>query len=223
MPAICDWTLELACRQLVAWRRRFDRRHWTMSVNVDSQHLTERGFVRRVDEVLRRTGLEPNGLILEITETAMMSTSRQTTAVLQELRDRGIGLHIDDFGTGYATLTYLHQVPARAVKIDASFVTEMLVDERHREIVRGISSLAHNLGLEVIAEGIETPPHVRALRDLGCDLQRPATDRPRVRPGEAPANGPGRVCCGAVDSSPGTGRGPQTGPKLAPVTRRSLG
>ena len=169
MPMICDWTMEQACRQLVEWRRRFDNRDWTMSVNIDSQHLGEGGFVRRVDEALRHTGLEPSGLVLEITETAMMSTSPQTTAALHELCERGIALHIDDFGTGYATLTYLHQVPARAVKVDASFVTEMLIDERHHEIVRGISTLAHNLGLEVIVEGIETPPHARALRDLGCD------------------------------------------------------
>ncbi len=89
--------------------------------------------------------------------------------MLRRLRDRGIALHIDDFGTGYATLSYLHRVPGRALKIDASFITEMTADERHHEIVRSIVGLAHKLGLEVVAEGVETPLQLQALSDLGCD------------------------------------------------------
>lgn len=171
MPRICEWTLEHACDQLARWRRRFPRREpWTMSVNIDSQHLIDPGFVDQVDRILDAQGLAPGELNLEVTETAMMSRSARATAILHELTQRGIALHIDDFGTGYASLSYLHRLPSRAVKIDASFVTAMLDDERHREIVRSIVDLAHKLDLEVIAEGIETPLHLEALQGLGCDL-----------------------------------------------------
>lgn len=169
MPAITQWTLEHACRQLVDWQQRFGRPDWTMSVNIDSRLLTEHGFANRVDRVLRTSGLAPSSLNLEVTETAMMSSSPESGALLGRLRDRGIALHIDDFGTGYATLSYLHRVPGRALKIDASFITDMTGDQRHHEIVRSIIGLAHKLGLEVIAEGVETPLHLQALRDLGCD------------------------------------------------------
>ena len=170
IPAISKWSLERACHQLADWQRQFPLgSQWTMSINVDSRHLTEPGFADTIDRVLRASGLAPSSLILEVTETAMMSSSPRATAVLHRLKRRGIALHIDDFGTGYATLSYLHRVPGRALKVDASFVTEMLADERHHEIVRSIVGLAHNLGLEVIAEGIETPLHLEALRDLGCD------------------------------------------------------
>ncbi len=169
MPAITEWTLERACHQLAEWQRSFDQPGWTMSVNIDARLLTERGFAAKVDRVLRASGLAPSSLNLEVTETAMMSSSPEAAAMLSRLRDRGIALHIDDFGTGYATLSYLHRVPGRALKIDASFVTDMTGDQRHREIVRSIIGLAHKLDLEVIAEGVETPLHLQALRDLGCD------------------------------------------------------
>ncbi len=171
MPAIAEWTLERACRRLAGWRQRWPRAAgWTMSVNIDSGRLGEPALAAKVDRILGAAGLPPELLILELTETAMMSSSRGSTAMLCRLARRGVALHIDDFGTGYASLSYLHRVPGRAVKIDASFVTEMTADERHREIVRSIVGLAHNLGLEVIAEGVETPLHHQALRALGCDL-----------------------------------------------------
>ena len=140
-----------------------------MSVNIDFQRLTDPAFLEQIDRTLRRSSLAPADLRLEVTETAVTSTSPRATATLHELTRRGIALHIDDFGTGYATLSYLHRVPSRAVKIDASFVTAMLDDDRHREIVCSIVGLAHKLDLEVIAEGIETPPHLEALSELGCD------------------------------------------------------
>ncbi len=169
MPAITEWTLERACRQLADWQLRFGQPAWTMSVNIDARLLTERTFAARVDRVLRTSGLSPSSLNLEVTETAMMSSSAESSAMLGRLRDRGIALHIDDFGTGYATLSYLHRVPGQALKIDASFITGMTCDQRHHEIVRSIVGLAHKLGLQVIAEGVETPLHLRALRDLGCE------------------------------------------------------
>ncbi len=169
MPELCAWTLDQACQQLAKWHRLFPKERWTISVNIDSQHLSEPGFVSRVDSFLQRSGLTADSLNLEITESAMMGSDEQSTAVLNQLRDRGVDLHIDDFGTGYATLSYLYRVPGRAVKIDASFITGMLNDSRHLAIVRSIVDLAHNLGFEVIAEGIETPPQLQALREMGCD------------------------------------------------------
>ena len=169
MPEICQWTLDNACRQLALWRQRFPFEPWTMSVNIDSRHLVEPGFVDRIDRILSRERITPSCLSLEITESAMLTSSHLATAVLHRLKDRGIQLHIDDFGTGYATLSYLHRIPGQAVKIDASFITRMLHDDRHLEIVRSIIGLAHNLDLEVVAEGVETPPQLRRLRKLGCD------------------------------------------------------
>lgn len=169
MPAIGEWTLERACYQLAGWRRRYPQQSWTMSVNVDSQHLTEPGFLDQIDRVLRQSGLGPERLILELTETAVVAGCEQTTEVLQQLRERGVELHVDDFGTGYSTLSYLHQIPAQTLKVDASFVTRMAHDERHLKIVDGIVRLAHDLGFAVTAEGVETQPQWTALRRLGCD------------------------------------------------------
>ncbi len=170
LPAISEWTLEHACHQLAEWHRRFQEPAWTMSVNVDSRHLAAGGFADKIERVLQASGLEPGHLILEVTETAMLSSSPESSAVLRRLRDRGIALHIDDFGTGYATLSYLHRLPGRAIKIDASFIAGMTVDERHHEIVRSIVGLAHKLGLEVVGEGVETPLQQQVLQDLGCEF-----------------------------------------------------
>ena len=167
---ICGCTLETACRQLASWRRRSaPAGQWPVSVNVDSQQLAEPGFVAKVEKILADNGLAPSSLILEVTETAMLADTEESATALAKLAGQGIELHIDDFGTGYATLSYLHQVPGHAVKIDRTFVTGMLEDDRHREIVRAIVSLAHNLGMETIAEGVETPLHRDALHELGCD------------------------------------------------------
>ena len=171
LPAISEWTLEHACHQLAEWHQRFQPKPaWTMSINIDSRHLAAVGFADKIERVLCASSLEPSCLILEVTETAMMSSSPESSAVLRRLRDRGIALHIDDFGTGYATLSYLHRLPGRALKIDASFITGMTFDERHQEIVRSTIGLAHKLGLQVVAEGVETPLQRQALRELGCDF-----------------------------------------------------
>ena len=169
MPALGEWTLERSCYQLAGWQRRFPRQRWTMSVNVDFQHLTAPGFLDQIERVLRQSQLAPESLVLELTETAMIAGSEEATEVLLQLRERGVEIHVDDFGTGYSSLSYLHQVPTQAIKVDASFVTRMPHDERHRKIVKGIVHLAHDLGLEVVAEGVETEPQWNALRQLGCD------------------------------------------------------
>ena len=170
LPKITRWTLGEACAQLARWRHRFPfEARWTVSVNVDSRAL-DLELAQTVGDLLRRHGLRGGDLNLEITEHAMVEGSPKTTAAFQAFRDQGIALHIDDFGTGFATLDYLRSLPGSTVKIDRSFVTEMLIDARQYQIVRSIVELAHNLHMKVVAEGIETEPLRRALADMGCDF-----------------------------------------------------
>jgi len=117
---------------------------------------------------LRQTGL-PHGLLkVEITESAIVENPEKTGEILEQLREMGVQICIDDFGTGYSSLSYLHQLPIDVVKIDRSFVGELEWNEQKLMIVRGICALVHGLGLDVVAEGVETPEQLEILRSLGC-------------------------------------------------------
>jgi EAL domain-containing protein (putative c-di-GMP-specific phosphodiesterase class I) len=116
------------------------------------------------------TGLDPAALELEITETSVMDRSEAGLKALADLRALGVRLVLDDFGTGWSSLSYLRQLPLDTIKIDRSFVTELDDADRNVAIVQAVLSLAHGLGVNVVAEGIETPLQARRLRELGCDL-----------------------------------------------------
>ncbi|HEY0174233.1 MAG TPA: EAL domain-containing protein, partial [Pyrinomonadaceae bacterium] len=120
-------------------------------------------------DVLRRTGLNPRQLKLEITEGAVMDNIDAATEMLRQLRDLGVQLAIDDFGTGYSSLSYLHRFPIDTLKIDRSFVTRMANNTENIEIVRTIVMLAQVLGMDVVAEGVETKEQLKILRDLHCE------------------------------------------------------
>jgi EAL domain-containing protein (putative c-di-GMP-specific phosphodiesterase class I) len=120
--------------------------------------------------MLERTGADPSRLKIEITESAMMADADHTLAVLGELQRMGIRLSIDDFGTGYSSLSYLQRLPVDDIKVDRSFVLNMLTNPSDEAIVRSTIELAHNLGLRAIAEGVEDAPTIDRLRELGCDL-----------------------------------------------------
>lgn len=166
---ISNWILWQACSQLSRWRwRSAANRSLLISVNLSSKHFTQPDLVDTVKHTLQETGLDPRCLKLELTESAVMENAEQATVILQSLRSIGVQLSIDDFGTGYSSLSYLHKFPIDTLKIDRSFVSRMSGDKENSEIVKTIITLAQNLGLDTIAEGVETIEQLSALRHLGC-------------------------------------------------------
>jgi diguanylate cyclase (GGDEF)-like protein/PAS domain S-box-containing protein len=167
--AIDAWMLGEACRQAREWQRRHPRHaRLGISVNVSGGELSQGGVAAAVERALGATGLDPAYLTLEITETALMHNLNAGASAIQRLHAMSVGLHLDDFGTGYSSLAYLHSFPVDALKIAQSFVNQMDRASPQSAIVKAILSLAHNLGMEVIAEGVETRAQADALRALGC-------------------------------------------------------
>jgi diguanylate cyclase (GGDEF)-like protein/PAS domain S-box-containing protein len=148
----------------------------TMSVNLSPKQLGMPNLLEQIDEILAETGCDPSCLKLEITESAIVENVKKANTVLAQLKAKNIRLSIDDFGTGYSSLSYLHRFPLDTLKIDRSFVSRLGVSEnnddgsQHLQIVRAIVTLAHNLGLEAIAEGVETAEQLAQLRELKCEL-----------------------------------------------------
>ncbi|BBL81028.1 hypothetical protein RxyAA322_28820 [Rubrobacter xylanophilus] len=159
-----------ACARLAAWQKRFpDHRPLTVSVNLSRNQLVRSELPEQIERTLLETGLDARSLRLEVTEGALMENVDSAVATLSRLRDMNIRVHIDDFGMGYSSLSVLHQLPIDALKVDRSFVGRMDGVGGDAEIVQTIVTLAHNLGLDVIAEGVEREEHLRQLRKLGCD------------------------------------------------------
>ncbi|WP_442968094.1 putative bifunctional diguanylate cyclase/phosphodiesterase [Pseudorhodoferax sp.] len=157
-----------ACRQLVDWAQRPERAHLTLSVNVSASQLYEPRFIEATLAVLDRTGADPHRLKLELTETMLVHDVEEVMAKMAALRERGIRISLDDFGTGYSSLAYLKRLPLDQLKIDKSFVDNVLTDANDAAIARTVVSLGQNLGLQVIAEGVETEAQRRFLQDIGC-------------------------------------------------------
>jgi Amt family ammonium transporter len=162
--------LEKACRQAQLWRTRWPDENLAISVNLSPRQFLDPDLAHGISQVLGSTGLAPSALELEITESSVMDPSEASLAVLQQLRDLGVRIVLDDFGTGYSSLAYLRQLPLDTIKVDRSFVTDLDVGDPNVGIIRAVVSLAHGLGITVVAEGIETPEQARRLRDLGCDM-----------------------------------------------------
>jgi diguanylate cyclase (GGDEF)-like protein/PAS domain S-box-containing protein len=162
-----EWVLREACTQMQAWGERFENgERLTMSVNIAGRQLRQPDFVERVVTILRETGLDPRQLTLEITEGAILESPEAAGRMLARLRARGVSVDLDDFGTGYSSLSYLYRLPIDTVKLDRSFVGGVGVNRQNRQLVRAILTLARTLGLELIAEGIETREQLSALRGL---------------------------------------------------------
>jgi EAL domain-containing protein (putative c-di-GMP-specific phosphodiesterase class I) len=163
------WVLLEACRQIQALHTLHPRAHPPfLSVNLSGRQILQPDLVEQVAEILDSTGLDPRLLRLELTESVLVENEAAAARCLNGLRQLGLKLAIDDFGTGYSSLSYLHRMPIDTIKIDASFVRTMAVDEKNRRIVETILSLGRNLGVEVIAEGVETKAQALALHRLGC-------------------------------------------------------
>jgi diguanylate cyclase (GGDEF)-like protein/PAS domain S-box-containing protein len=168
------WVLNEACRQTATWLERlgesFDAARMNISVNVSALQLAEPGFPDLVAQALDRSGLVPDRLWLEITESVLMRDPDETVSVLRELRDLGLHLEIDDFGTGYSSLSQLRRFPVESFKIDRSFVNGMDQDPERTAIVKAVIALGRSLGLSVIAEGVERTAEAAKLQALGCYL-----------------------------------------------------
>jgi EAL domain-containing protein (putative c-di-GMP-specific phosphodiesterase class I) len=163
------WVLWQACKQLAEWQRLLeDGRKLTMSVNLSGKQLQDMDLVRQIGAILQEAGVEPSSLKLEVTESAIMENPDKAAAILTSLREMGIHLSLDDFGTGYSSLSYLHRFPFHNLKIDRSFVSKMESGDKDAEIVKVINSLARNLGMDVVAEGIETQGQWALLHQLAC-------------------------------------------------------
>jgi diguanylate cyclase (GGDEF)-like protein/PAS domain S-box-containing protein len=170
VAAIDLWVLRESCRQLALWHRRIPRDEPpSVSVNLSSRHFSRPGLAREVEAALSAAELPSQYLKLEITESVLLETTDQARQNLRDLRTLGTDLHLDDFGTGYSSLSYLTNVPVSALKIDRSFIGSLRQTRDGEAIVRAIISLAHNLDLKVVAEGVENPEQLRHLEDLGCD------------------------------------------------------
>jgi len=166
---IGEWVLREACRQNRLWQSR-GLPPLRMAVNVSGHQLAAPEFVDTVARALAETDHAPQRLELEVTETTLMRNLEASAEVLSRLRGLGVRLSIDDFGTGYSSLGYLKHLPVQTVKIDRSFVAELPENAHDAAITNGVIDMGHNLGLEIVGEGVETAAQLRYLRDRGCDV-----------------------------------------------------
>ncbi len=163
--------LREACLQLRAWHTQFPcDPPLTLSVNITPKEFAQPDLAAQIGTILVEVGIDPSSLDVEITETIAMADPQRSSLVLSELKKLGVHLSIDDFGTGYSSLSRLQGFPVDALKIDRTFVSKMDSDLETGEIVRIIIMLAHNLGLKVVAEGVETAEQIRLLKQLKCEL-----------------------------------------------------
>ncbi len=162
------WILITACRQLVAWSTTADKTHLSIAVNVSARQFRQADFVQQVQRALLDTGANPMRLELELTESQLADDVNSVVAKMDALKAMGVRLSLDDFGTGYSSLSMLKRLPLDQLKIDQSFVRDVLTDPQDANIVRAIVTLGASLDLQVIAEGVETGAQRDALLALGC-------------------------------------------------------
>jgi len=167
---IGKFVLDEACTKVREWQLESpSHRSLSVSVNLSGRQVAQHDILDQVKNALQQSKLSPHCLKLEITESVVMENAEAATLMFKQLRALGIQLSIDDFGTGYSSLSYLHRFPLNYLKIDRSFVSRMTTADDNSEIVRTIATLAHNLGMQVIAEGIETVDQFGRLKALGCE------------------------------------------------------
>jgi EAL domain-containing protein (putative c-di-GMP-specific phosphodiesterase class I) len=162
------WILQTACQQLVAWSHQAASQHWTVAVNVSARQFRQTDFVAQVQAVLTQTGANATQLELELTESQLLDDVAGVIKKMDALRALGVRLSLDDFGTGYSSLALLKRLPLNQLKIDQTFVRDMLLDPQDAAIIRAIVTMGESLSLDVIAEGVELAEQRDALRAMGC-------------------------------------------------------
>ncbi|MBD1898506.1 EAL domain-containing protein [Trichocoleus sp. DQ-A3] len=168
---IDTWVMREACQQLKIWQeQKLTQEPLTISVNLSGRQFSQSNLIEQIDEIFKKTQLSPQSLKLEITESVLINNSQSAMAIIQELKKRQIQLSLDDFGTGYSSLSYLHCFPINTLKIDKSFVNRMESSQENIGLVPAIMRMAHTMGINVIAEGIETSGQLAQLRALNCDF-----------------------------------------------------
>ncbi|MCX5496366.1 EAL domain-containing protein [Kaistia dalseonensis] len=165
---IGNWVLRAACAQLAQWEAEPETRHLTIAVNVSASQFRQPDFVQSVSEIVRLSGVTPSKLKLELTESMFVDNVDATVAKMNALKAIGIIWSLDDFGTGYSSLSVLKSFPLGQIKIDQSFVRDMLTNASNMVVTEAIIELAGKLNLEVIAEGVETVEQLDRLRETGC-------------------------------------------------------
>ena len=163
-----DWIMETAFLQAAAWGKRKETEHLSVAINVSPVQFRQTGFVERVLTLLGRCSLNPRNIILELTESVSVDNLDDVVAKMAILKSRGLRFSLDDFGTGYSSLSHLRQLPLDQVKIDRSFIRDMLVDSGCRVIAHAIISMSRAMGLSVMAEGVETDEQRNFLAQMGC-------------------------------------------------------
>ena len=166
-----QWVLTEACRQMQAWMAAYPAMaNFTISVNMSSRQFSQPDLVEKIQQILAETGFAADRLKIEMTEGVLINNSETIIGVLEQIKALGIMLVVDDFGTGYSSLSYLHRFPFDCLKIDRCFIENADQDFEKLEILQSVVRLAWNLGLDVVAEGIETPRHYAQLKALRCEL-----------------------------------------------------
>ena len=166
---IGNWVLREACSQMQQWRENYSLANsLIVNVNLSARQLEQKDLVKQIARILKDTKLDPACLKLEITESVIMKNAEETITKVRKLREMGVLLSIDDFGTGYSSLSYLHRFPIDTLKVDRSFVNLIGAEGEHSEIIQTIITLAFNLGMDVVAEGVETAEQLEFLRHVNC-------------------------------------------------------
>jgi EAL domain-containing protein (putative c-di-GMP-specific phosphodiesterase class I) len=179
---LCAYTMETACAEAVKWQGLAPY-PIQVAVNVSSMQFRREQFVEEVVEVLNRTGLQPELLQLELTESVMLSGMHRTLETMKRLRGLGVSLAIDDFGTGYSCLSYLRSLPFEPLKIDRSFILELGLKPESEAMVRSLITLAKNIGMRVIVEGVERSEQLELIKSFGAhEVQGYLTGRPAPDP-----------------------------------------
>jgi len=162
------WVMRTVARQIAMWSTHRELADVLVAVNISGRHLLSRRLSNHLQAVLDETGIDPERLIFEITETVLLSDLSTAAAELNQVRAKGVRVAIDDFGTGYTSIAHLQHLPVDIIKIDRSFVSQV---ERMRDqsLVRMVTDLSHDIGVEVVAEGVETETQREVLAGIGCD------------------------------------------------------
>jgi diguanylate cyclase (GGDEF)-like protein len=164
------WVLDEACRQIREWQVQFPANpSLTISVNLSTRQCAQLDLVQKIADVLQKNKLDASCLKLELTESLIVEDSKSISTMLSELRTLGVQVQIDDFGTGYSALSYLHTLPIDTLKIDRTFISRLGINDSGADIVQTILTLAHNLGMKVVAEGVETNDQLSKLKAMDCE------------------------------------------------------